>query len=285
MRDLRLLLLPLLAITLLAAVPTAVRAQEAAPPATASDCEMCHDQIVPAFKTGPHGRAMEAARPGTVEHSCVTCHGPGQAHMDDPSTENIRRLPTVSACLECHPAAQASMARTLPAHDRADVECLDCHVSGHTAAPDRPLLRSRPAELCGTCHQQEKASFQLPFAHRKGMDPFSCTDCHAVHGGTQQGRLLEGTRAGSCVTCHTGKAGPFVFPHPPLDVDGCVACHQPHGSPNPRLLRRRTVLSLCLECHAGVPAFHDLSQARYRACQTCHAAVHGSNRDPRLIEE
>jgi len=34
-----------------------------------------------------------------------------------------------------------------------------------------------------------------------------------------------------------------------------------------------------------VPSFHDVSRPRYQSCQNCHAAVHGSNRDPRLFEE
>ncbi len=270
-----------LAAVLLLAGPTL--AQD--PPATASDCATCHDEVVPAFRSGPHGRAMEAAAPGTVERACVACHGPARQHMDDPSPENIRRIPPPGACLGCHPAAQADMARHLPGHDRAGIRCLDCHTPGHAGTPARPMLRAAPADLCGGCHQQERAAARMPFAHREGSQPFACTNCHAVHGGTMQGRLLEGRAGGSCVSCHGEKAGPFVFPHPPRAVDGCVACHQPHGSPNPRLLRRRTVFSLCLECHAGIPAFHDLSQARYRACQTCHAAVHGSNRDPRLIDE
>ena len=51
------------------------------------------------------------------------------------------------------------------------------------------------------------------------------------------------------------------------------------------MLTRRSVTLLCLECHANTPAFHDISSPRFRFCQNCHAAVHGSNRDPRLIEE
>jgi len=59
----------------------------------------------------------------------------------------------------------------------------------------------------------------------------------------------------------------------------------PHGSPNPRMLTRRDVSLLCLECHVDVPAFHDISRPRYKNCQNCHTAVHGSNRDPLLFEE
>jgi predicted CXXCH cytochrome family protein len=106
-----------------------------------------------------------------------------------------------------------------------------------------------------------------------------------VHGDTRVGRLNLLSGGGACVDCHSEKEGPFIFPHPPVDRPGCISCHAPHGSTNPRLLTRRSISHLCLECHTDVPAFHDLGRTRYQDCQTCHAAVHGSNRDPRLIEE
>jgi len=90
---------------------------------------------------------------------------------------------------------------------------------------------------------------------------------------------------GVCLDCHAEKTGPFVYPHPPQQVNGCINCHVPHGSPNPKLLTRHRVAALCLECHTDVPSFHDVSRPRYQSCQNCHAAVHGSNRDPRLMKE
>jgi predicted CXXCH cytochrome family protein len=70
-----------------------------------------------------------------------------------------------------------------------------------------------------------------------------------------------------------------------MEVDGCVTCHRPHGSPYPKLLTRADVSQICLECHADTPSFHDLSQPKYRNCQTCHAAIHGSQRDRALFKE
>jgi len=76
-----------------------------------------------------------------------------------------------------------------------------------------------------------------------------------------------------------------VYPHPPMAVNGCIACHTPHGSPNPFQLNRASVSQLCLECHTNTPTFHDLSKPAYRACVSCHAAVHGSQRDRNLFQE
>jgi len=251
------------------------------------DCAACHDEAE-TFAAGPHGRAMAARGGDLLERSCVTCHGPGDAHIEDPTPENIVRWPASDACATCHGAMPGRLALANAAHERNDLVCIDCHDEGHAEGAEKvvePLLKTRPFELCGSCHRTEASSFLRPFAHRDGAQPFDCTSCHTAHGTGRVGRLAWSSQAGVCTECHEDKAGPHVFPHPPLAVDGCLACHQPHGSTNPRMLTRRTVLNLCLECHSDVPAFHDLSQARFRNCQTCHSAVHGSNRDGRLFDE
>jgi DmsE family decaheme c-type cytochrome len=250
-----------------------------------STCAVCHEDVASAFAASVHGAAMAARSTEVLESSCVSCHGPAAEHVDDPSSENIRRVPDVDSCASCHSGSLASLSSTTASHARFDVECLDCHGSGHEASDAPHLLRKRAADLCSSCHQIEAAAFRQPFAHRDGTRSFSCLNCHSIHGlGSEHQSFLRGPSA-ACVSCHTEKEGPFVFSHPPRELDGCITCHEPHGSPNPRQLRRRHVRSLCLECHADVPAFHDVSRPRYQKCQSCHAAVHGSNRDPRLIEE
>lgn len=270
------------------AVALTATAQDGEEAITREICGACHDEA-DAFAAGPHGRAMAARSPEVLERSCVACHGPADEHIEDPMPENIRRLPGDEACASCHPAGSGRLMLASPAHRRHAVACLDCHASGHPPPGEEEaaehLLTAAPVSLCGSCHRLQARAAELPFAHREGTRPFSCLNCHAVHGTARAGRLLVAESGGACLDCHTEKAGPWVFPHPPREVEGCVACHQPHGSPNPRLLTRRTVLNLCLECHAGVPAFHDLTQSRFRACLSCHSAVHGSHRDPRLFDE
>jgi DmsE family decaheme c-type cytochrome len=255
-------------------------------PVPLETCAQCHDEVAAAFVAGPHGRAMAKVSPELLQRACETCHGPAAKHVDDPSPENINRHPSSEACASCHADRAGGMELTTPGHPRNDVQCLDCHASGHKDPGTEHMLRLRPRKLCGGCHQQQAAAFQLPYAHRESAHkPFACTTCHDVHGEGERGRLELLGNGGLCISCHTGKAGPFVFPHPPREVDGCVTCHDPHGSVNPRQLKRHNVADLCLECHADVSANHNLSQARVRACQNCHAAIHGSNRDPRLLSE
>lgn len=248
-------------------------------------CGGCHPDVVEAFAAGAHGKAMARWSEDLLARSCVGCHGPGEEHIEDPLPENIMRMPAPDACGSCHKGKSGQLFLATPGHVRHGVGCLDCHASGHEATPAEPLLAAKPYDLCSSCHRLQGSAAYRPFAHRDGNEPFACTECHSPHATGRTGRLSLAGSTEVCLDCHTEKAGPFVFPHPTRDVEGCVACHQPHGSTNPRLLKRRTVMNLCLECHPGIPALHDLSQARFRACQSCHVAVHGSNRDARLFDE
>ncbi len=250
-------------------------------------CAACHDEAVAAFTEGPHGQAMAARSQEILDRSCATCHGPVEMHLEEFTAESINRWPEPPACLACHSGAEGGMRKATPGHPRQGVACLDCHESGHAMPEAEPMLLGEPRSLCGDCHGDVRSAFNLPFAHREGSETFECTACHAVHGGGEAGRYAQLANGALCIRCHTDKAGPFVFAHAPREVDGCVTCHDPHGSPNPRQLVRRTVLNLCLECHTDLPVrgFHDFSQARFRACQGCHRAVHGSNSDPRFLDE
>jgi len=256
-------------------------------PVPMSDCAMCHEEIPAEFAASPHGRLMAMKSEAVLERSCEGCHGSAAAHIDDPSPENIIRVPGPAQCVSCHPDRMSKAEILVPRHNRSGVICLDCHVSGHEddVTPVNHGLKQEPTALCRTCHQGEAASFNMPYAHRDGQHPFDCTECHSVHTDTRQGRLTMLGNGGACIECHTEKAGPFIFPHQPSQLDTCMACHVPHGTTNPKLLTRPNIDMLCLECHANVPSFHDVSRPRYQNCINCHAAIHGSNRDPRLIEE
>ncbi len=278
-------LVPLAAIAVIAGLGPGGSARAGDPP-DAATCAVCHEEVAAAFPATDHGRAMAAASRGDLERSCAVCHEPSPEHLEDPSSDNVRRLPGPAACLACHEGRRAGLLLTTPAHARNGVECLDCHAGGAPSAGDPHVLAVPDPERCAGCHRGESSLLHLPSAHREsGQRPFSCLACHEIHGAGVGGRLDVMGAGGACLECHREKAVPYIYPHPSVEVDGCLACHEPHGSMNPRLLTRRRVADLCLECHAGISAFHDLTQARYRACQTCHTAVHGSNHDPRLLRE
>ncbi len=248
---------------------------------TAEDCAMCHDEVASSFAASPHGMAMAGRSDQIFSASCATCHEAGVDHMDDPSVDNVTRNRGDAACLSCHTDQGAAVASSTPAHVRLKVGCTDCHDAGH----DSPEALFADRDRCVECHQGIAASFNLPYAHRNGTRAFDCASCHSIHGRNTVARSILSSNGGPCVECHTEKRLPLVFPHPPADRRGCVSCHVPHGSTNPRQLQRHSVMMLCLECHTDVPSYHDLSRPKYRNCQTCHTAIHGSNHDPRLFKE
>ncbi len=253
-------------------------------------CIRCHRSETRGFGLEVHGKVLEAQGEDAYQRSCEACHGPGEAHREDPLPGNIVNYPKdgeamSEACVSCHPPHGEGWIGLSPEHEGARVACMDCHGGPHKPPPDQPMLAGPVTDLCGSCHQDQAAQFLMPFAHREGKNPAECTACHATHGLEAKSPFFTSSDRESCVSCHPGKAGPFIFPHPPERVEGCGSCHMSHGAGNPFLLTRANITQLCLECHADTPAFHDLSQSRYRSCTACHSAVHGSHREPKLFEE
>jgi DmsE family decaheme c-type cytochrome len=175
------------------------------------------------------------------------------------------------------------------------VSCIDCH-SSHSPKRTEYLLRASEPEGCYRCHGEQKTSFSRPFHHKVPEGGMKCSDCHNQHGSFINKQLRTWNNGDlACLRCHGDKAGPFVYEHAPIKVEGCQACHTPHGSTNPKLLKRNEVRFLCLECHSNAPgapgeqgegpatpSFHNLAdpRGRFLNCTICHAMIHGSNASP-----
>jgi DmsE family decaheme c-type cytochrome len=260
-------------------------------------CKTCHEDMpskdfVKNYEGSPHFVTTMDKKKGPEWHGCEACHGPGKAHVDGGGdktkifTFKGSSAQEISArCLGCHEygAEHSNYARSV--HLQNGVGCTDCHDPHHAKESQFLLKASQPA-LCYTCHLDKKQQFNRPFHHRVNEGLVKCTDCHNQHGGflTRQLRATA-TEDTVCLKCHTDKAGPFVFEHETIKIEGCIACHTPHGSSNPRLLKRAQVNLLCLECHAfsadqggpaATPTFHNQAQ-KYQACTMCHQSIHGSN--------
>lgn len=259
-------------------------------------CETCHADETKKFAENPHSRL--ALMHGGKGVTCESCHGPGREHVESggdatkifqfskatPKTVN-------KTCLTCHAGQHPNFEHT--AHGEASMSCTSCH-SVHAFKSDTGLLKVSQPKLCYGCHTDIKPAFAQPFHHRVDEGLMTCSDCHDPHGTFQStlqhpDTMLHSGTGGDvvCVKCHSEVAGPFVYPHPPIQTEGCFGCHYPHGSPNPRLLTRNNVNTLCLQCHTasmnftapGIPSFHNQAN-QYQACTVCHSAIHGSNSDP-----
>jgi len=253
-------------------------------------CKGCHEDIFKNFETTPHWKTTYTKK-GPEWQGCEACHGPGKAHVEgggdktkiftfkDADASEISKR-----CLSCHVYGEEHSNFARQAHNINNVSCIDCHSPHHAKEKEHLLVEKQP-QLCYSCHGEVKADFSKPFHHRVNEGLIKCTDCHNEHGGFLTHQLRStASQDVVCFKCHADKAGPFVYEHQPVKVEGCVICHTPHGSANPRLLKRSQINLLCLECHTlsqgstapGIPSFHNQSE-HFQACTLCHPMIHGSN--------
>jgi DmsE family decaheme c-type cytochrome len=265
-------------------------------------CKTCHEDMpskdfYKTYEASPHFVTTMDTKKGPEWHGCEACHGPGKAHVEGGGDKTkiftfkgasaSASASAISArCLDCHQYGEEHSNFARSAHLQNGVSCTDCH-DPHHAKESQFLMKEKTPQLCYGCHQEVKQQFNRTFHHRVNEGLVQCNDCHNPHGGF----LTRSARATSsqdtvCFKCHSDKAGPFVYEHKAVKIEGCVACHTPHGSSNARLLKRAQVNLLCLECHAfsvdagapATPSFHNQAQ-KYQACTLCHTAIHGSNTD------
>jgi DmsE family decaheme c-type cytochrome len=291
-------------------------------------CSECHEAQSAFVAITAHSKTMSENFP-VDRRGCEACHGGGKQHVEFHKTaaqlfkegkdveanalyndedkaagakmRNLLELPAAEAsdtCLKCHEGQQGRSEERFKfrrsEHFRHGVSCLDCH-SSHSPKRTEYLLRASEPNMCYQCHAEQKASFAKPFHHKVPEGGMKCSDCHNQHGGFLSKSLRSWVGGDvTCLKCHADKAGPFVYEHAPIKVDGCQSCHTPHGSTNPKLLTRNLVRFLCLECHSntpgipvegtgigpGTPTFHDITNPRYQNCTVCHIEIHGSNKDP-----
>jgi len=274
-------------------------------------CTKCHNEAWPSpvlsiYQTR-HGNKADSRTPG-----CQDCHGRSDAHLKSPvnvvdvyfgavkpgplQSTTWPKTPSTAearngACLACHESRVLARTNwTGSQHESQGVACTNCH---NIHAPDqRVLSKATQAEVCFTCHKDQRTDSRKISHHPIGEGKVVCSNCHNPHGSPGPKLLKKNTVNETCFTCHAEKRGPFLWEHQPVTED-CTNCHSPHGSNISPLLKSRTPF-LCQECHDGphhskdpyaasvagtqggktaVPSENDTG----RACLNCHSMVHGSN--------
>jgi len=276
--------------------PAAAQAAQPAPPsgyAGSDTCVICHSDKGDSLKGTPHARVNNPRTPA-AGHGCESCHGPGQAHVDDDAKGHILKLGQASpaeasqTCLACHNRGDHAGWEG-SGHERRNLSCTTCHSVHSPKSTERQLVKATQTELCATCHRTQVAKTERAVAHmpvREGK--MSCTSCHNPHGSITNVKALKvgSSVAESCTSCHTEMRGPMLFEHAPVR-ENCATCHDPHGSSNDRMLAVRMPM-LCQRCHIASkhPAtLYDKDQITTnksnrmfgRSCVNCHSNVHGSN--------
>ena len=251
-------------------------------------CVDCHQDRYDDYRSSIHYQTKTGDWPVT---GCESCHGPGEAHVDDPEEARVifdsQKLASATdragQCLDCHASEATNFDYRAGAHMKGAIDCSSCHVV-HEASGRDLLLAGAQTDACLGCHTEVRAELALNERHRVLEGMVACSDCHEQHGPSARSRL-GGFKRETCVGCHTDKGGPFVFEHLSSRVEGCTACHVPHGSPNRHLLQYQANGELCYACHVTVPRFHKGfgPAVRFDAttnCVNCHSTIHGSNLDP-----
>jgi DmsE family decaheme c-type cytochrome len=274
-------------------------------------CTRCHDEsettpILAIYQTR-HGAKGDPRTP-----SCQSCHGASDSHLKDKSVpadvtfgnDKSDARDQDKACLSCHKSDKRTHWEG-GQHQVNDVSCSGCHVVH--AALDKVRSKKTQAEVCFTCHKEQRAEILKVSTHPIDAAKMACSDCHNPHGSAGPKSLKKNSVTETCTTCHAEKRGPFLWEHQPVTED-CTNCHTPHGSNIAPLLKSRAPF-LCDECHDGphnsvVPygpgaavgrpgaafipgsnidgsatsaaGYGDRSAAG-RACMNCHSMVHGSN--------
>jgi len=279
-----------------ASPPQAPPTQPSAPPAgyAGSDvCVLCHTELESTLQGTPHWRASNPRSPAAT-NGCESCHGPGQAHVDDDAKGHILKFGAMKpadvsqTCLSCHNRG-SHVGWEGSTHEARSLSCTTCHSVHAPASFEHQLVKTTELQLCATCHRQQVVKTERAVAHmpvREGK--MSCSSCHNPHGSISNVKALRvGSSIGeSCVSCHTEMRGPVLWEHVPVR-ENCATCHDPHGSSNDRMLVVRMPL-LCQRCHVATrhPAsiydnnaitVNKSNRMFGRSCVNCHSNIHGSN--------
>ncbi len=253
-------------------------------------CATCHEGYAASIQASKHGQAKDARTPAAAQ-GCESCHGPGEAHANDPEKVKPQRFDKLSAkavtetCTTCHNRGPHALWEG-SAHESRNVSCVSCHSVHKPKSATAQLKAVNQQQQCMSCHRDKVAkldrSGHMPVREGK----MECASCHNPHGSTNVRLLKAGNTINeSCATCHTEKRGPFLFEHAGVSGESCATCHDPHGSNNDRMLVAKMPF-LCQRCHNHTrhpstiydnKVLGSSNRLYSRSCVTCHSAIHGSN--------
>ncbi len=256
-------------------------------------CTTCHSDVEHTLKGTKHAEAQNPRSPAAI-HGCESCHGPGQAHVDDDAKGHIKKFPQMKpaeineTCLTCHNRGDHAGWEG-SGHEKRDLSCTTCHSVHSPKSTAYQLVKATETQLCATCHRLEVSKTERAVAHmpvREGK--MGCTSCHNPHGSISNVKALKvGSSINeTCYSCHAEMRGPMLFEHEPVR-ESCVTCHDPHGSSNDRMLNVRMPM-LCQRCHVASShpsSIYDNNAITVkksnrmfgRSCVNCHSNIHGSN--------
>lgn len=196
---------------------------------TSQLCDGCHSV----------GYDIAAKKPAEWNVGCERCHGPGSAHVAQPTAKNI-----------LNPARFDSLA--------GNDTCIQCHSQGRPLGPIQGKLYDWPVGYAVGLHLRDYWKLE---DHKFGVQDFYYFPDGTAHKNRMQGndfvQSVMYTRGITCFTCHDvhGTANAAELRKPPQQL--CLSCHGP-GSP-------RGPHTATLEAHT-----HHAANSPGSQCIACH---------------
>jgi len=209
--------------------------------------------------------------------SCEACHGPGKAHADKPTIDNIVNPSRLSVelsmdiCLSCHQAGRPPDEQYAWPVGFSPGEVLAEY--WHGFEPEKGK-QTNEFWASGTAHKNrvQGNTFVQSVMHERGLQ---CSNCHDAHGSRNRSMTIKSAETNAlCLTCHgPGKRiGPRYKSitehshHAPTSTGSqCIACHMPRTGEN------------AIENESRNHTFDFISPEVSRdgkspnSCNTCHA--------------
>ena len=125
-------------------------------------CVTCHTDQETSINGSKHGQAKNPRTPAAGA-GCESCHGPGQAHVDDDAKGHILKFGTMKpaeisqTCLTCHNrGTHAGWEGST--HAARNLTCTTCHSVHSPKSPEHQLVK--PTETAGLRHVPSHAGGQ-----------------------------------------------------------------------------------------------------------------------------
>ncbi|MDD4882751.1 MAG: hypothetical protein PHX10_14320, partial [Gallionellaceae bacterium] len=221
-------------------------------------CTGCHTSITKL----PHQKPL----PRSI--GCIDCHKRNwEAQKDNPDPQ-YKRLGVVVQQMESymHSIHAEPSKKNIGKVNATCYDCHDAHNIGALGSEQRAERRLKNPEVCGRCHEKEKAAY-LESVHGKALTEKKdartavCSDCHSTHDiSSAQGDPMKLAITRNCGNCHErARATYFASYHGQVNKLGytnTAKCYDCHGSHNIR--------------NADDPASTVHIDNRLKTCNTCH---------------
>jgi DmsE family decaheme c-type cytochrome len=202
-------------------------------------------------------------------------------------------------CATCHADVATKFANNPHSklallHGGTGATCESCHgggkahvESGGDVTKIKQISKMSTKEVdatCLGCHAGAHPNFERSPHAKAGV---GCTNCHSVHAGDTESKLLKTPQPGLCFTCHADVKPAFSMPFHHKVNEGlvkCTDCHDAHGTFNANNLKSTADQNaICTKCHAETrgPWVFEHATVKGEGCLGCHTP-HGSQ-NPRLL--